>query len=237
MLHIARVQEGEPVLKPMSRGSSLRQRAEVAIRGGIITGEISPGQIYSAPALAKELGVSATPVREAMLDLAAEGLVESVPNRGFRVVPLLDGDLDEITEMRVLLEAPAVAALAARPDVLDEVQLARLRGRADEIERLAGKEDLPTFIDADRAFHLELLGLFGNRRLTDTVERLRNATRRYGMRRLDRGTLEANAHEHHQILDALAAGDRARVQALMEDHVRTNRGVLAGPARTVEPSG
>jgi DNA-binding GntR family transcriptional regulator len=224
------------VLKPMSRGSSLRQRAEVAIRGGIITGEIQPGQIYSAPALAKELGVSATPVREAMLDLAAEGLVESVPNRGFRVVALLDADLDEITEMRVLLEAPTVAALATRLEVLDETELARLRGLADEIERLAGIDDLSTFIDADRNFHLELLRLFGNRRLTDTVERLRNATRRYGMRRLDRGTLEANAQEHHRILDALADGDAPRVQALMEDHVRTNRGVLAGPARTAERS-
>jgi DNA-binding GntR family transcriptional regulator len=224
------------MLEPMSRGSSLRERAEVAIRGGIITGEIQPGQIYSAPALAKQLGVSATPVREAMLDLAAEGLVESVPNRGFRVVPLLDSDLDEITELRVLLEAPTVAALASRPELLDEAQLKRLRRLADEIERLAGKADLPTFIDADRAFHLELLALFGNRRLVESVERLRNATRRYGMRRLDRGTLSANAKEHHRILDALAAGDEAQVRALMEDHVRTNRGILAGPAQAPEGS-
>jgi DNA-binding GntR family transcriptional regulator len=224
------------VLQPMSRGSSLREQAEVAIRGGIITGEIQPGQIYSAPALAKELGVSATPVREAMLDLAAEGLVETVPNRGFRIVPLLDADLDEITEMRVLLEAPTVAALATRPDVLGEAEFTRLRGLADEIERLARGDDLSTFIDTDRLFHLELLGLFGNRRLADTVERLRNATRRYGMRRLDPATLEANAQEHHRILDALAAGDQARVQALMEDHVRTNRGVLAAAARTAKPS-
>lgn len=219
------------MLQPMSRGTSLRQRAEVAIRGGIITGEIQPGQIYSAPALAKQLGVSATPVREAMLDLAAEGLVESVPNRGFRVVPLLDADLDEITDLRVMLEPPAVAALAARREALTEEQLAHLRGVADEIERLVATADLPDFIDADRAFHLELLGLYGNRRLLHMVERLRNSTRRYGMRKLDRQTLAANAQEHHRILDALAAGDPDRVRRLMEDHVRTNRGVLAGPAR------
>ena len=219
------------MLQPMSRGTSLRQRAEVAIRGGIITGDIQPGQIYSAPALAKELGVSATPVREAMLDLAAEGLVESVPNRGFRVVPLLDADLDEITDLRVMLEPPVVAALAARRAALTEEQLARLRGMADEIERLVETADLADFIDADRAFHLELLGLYGNRRLVHMVERLRNATRRYGMRKLNRQTLAANAQEHHWILDALAAGDPDRVRRLMEDHVRTNRGVLAGPAR------
>jgi DNA-binding GntR family transcriptional regulator len=216
------------MLERMSRGSNLRQRAEVAIRGGIITGEIEPGEIYSAPALAKSLGVSATPVREAMLDLAAEGLVESVPNRGFRVVPLLESDLDEITELRVLIEPPAVAALVGRADVLDAAALKRLRSRADEIERLADGADMSAFIDADRTFHLDLLTLYGNRRLTELVERLRNATRRYGLRRLDRDTLAANAQQHHRILDALTEGDEAEVRRLLEEHIRTNRGVLAG---------
>lgn len=218
------------MLQPMSRGSSLRHRAEVAIRGGIITGDIEPGEIYSAPALAKQLGVSATPVREAMLDLAAEGLVESIPNRGFRVVPLLESDLDEISELRVMVEVPATAALASRRDVLDGPTLDALRAKADEIERLAGLGDLAPFIDADRQFHLELLALYGNRRLVEFVERLRNSTRRYGLRRITGDRLAANAQEHHRILDALAAGDEAEVRRLMENHIRSNRSVLAGRA-------
>jgi DNA-binding GntR family transcriptional regulator len=222
------------MLEPVPRASNLRQRAEIAIRGGIITGEIEPGEIYSAPALAKQLGVSATPVREAMLDLAGEGLVESVPNRGFRVVPLLESDLDEITDLRVLIEVPAVAALASRPDTLDADALAHFRSAADEIDRLAEVADLPTFIDADRVFHLELLGLYGNQRLVKMVERLRNSTRRYGLRQLNRATLAANAREHHGILDALAAGDDPEVRRLMEHHVRTNRGILAGRSSVAE---
>ena len=69
--------------------SSLRERAAASIRNGITTGEIRAGELYSVPTLAARLGVSATPVREAMLDLANEGLVEAVRNRGFRVVELV----------------------------------------------------------------------------------------------------------------------------------------------------
>ena len=68
-------------MKRVERAPSLRERAEIAIRGGIITGEIPPGEIFSAPVLAKQLGVSATPVREAMLDLVREGMVEPIANR------------------------------------------------------------------------------------------------------------------------------------------------------------
>src|SRR5919202_296505 len=92
--------------------SSLRERAAEAIRNGITTGEIRAGELYSVPTLAARLGVSATPVREAMLDLANEGLVEAVRNRGFRVVELTDADLDEILEVRVMLEVPAAGRLA-----------------------------------------------------------------------------------------------------------------------------
>jgi DNA-binding GntR family transcriptional regulator len=220
----------------MARGSSLRERAEVAIRGGIITGEIQAGQIYSAPALGKQLGVSATPVREAMLDLANEGLVEAIPNRGFRVVPLLESDLDEITQLRVLLEVPPTVAIAGNDELLTEAMVKRLRAMADEIEKHAMAPDLPAFIDADRKFHLEILALHGNRRLVEHVERLRNATRRYGLRRLDRVALVNSAQRHHVILDALVEGDKERVQTLMDEHIRSNRGVLAGRADDIAPT-
>jgi len=212
----------------MTRAASLRERAEIAIRGGIITGEIQPGQIYSAPALAKQLGVSATPVREAMIDLANDGLVEAVPNRGFRVVELLERDLDEITELRLFVEVPAVAAVAGKRDALTKETTDRLYGLADEMKGHANAANLPDFIEADRQFHAELIGLFGNRKVAELVERLRNATRRYGLRRLDRETLVQSAEAHYRILDAVVEGDQDRVRELMEEHVRSNRGILAG---------
>ncbi len=94
--------------------------AKESIRVRIVTGEFAAGEIYSAPALAAVLGVSATPVREAMLELTADGLVEVVPNRGFRVVEPSQHDLDEIFELRLMLEVPAAERAAergsARPD-------------------------------------------------------------------------------------------------------------------------
>src|SRR3954470_11176919 len=76
---------------------SLREQVSHALRAALIAGELRPGVVYSAPVLAAGFGVSATPVREAMLDLAKEGLVEVVRNKGFRVTELSDRDLDELT--------------------------------------------------------------------------------------------------------------------------------------------
>lgn len=74
--------------------TNLREQAKEVIRAGIIGGELVPGQVYSATTLSGRLGVSQTPVREAMLDLANDGLVEPVRNRGFRVMTVADADLD-----------------------------------------------------------------------------------------------------------------------------------------------
>ena len=82
---------------------SLRDQALRVIREGMVSGELEPGGIYSATALATQLGVSASPVREAMLTLVNQGLMEAVRNRGFRVLPLDDEDRREIYEMRCLL--------------------------------------------------------------------------------------------------------------------------------------
>ncbi|HUC27740.1 MAG TPA: GntR family transcriptional regulator, partial [Streptosporangiaceae bacterium] len=90
------------------RRTSLRDQVLRAIRNGLVTGQIVPGVVYSAAALAAELGVSNSPVREAMLALVDEGLMEVVPNRGYRPVTLSATDTAEIIQLRELLEVPAV---------------------------------------------------------------------------------------------------------------------------------
>ncbi|HVA92494.1 MAG TPA: GntR family transcriptional regulator, partial [Chloroflexota bacterium] len=88
--------------------SSLRARARKAIRGSIVTGEIADGEIYPVSYFTSRLGVSATPIREALFDLAGEGLVEVVRNRGFRVPQLTEQDLDDLYDVRTLLEVPTM---------------------------------------------------------------------------------------------------------------------------------
>jgi DNA-binding GntR family transcriptional regulator len=208
---------------------SLRDQALRVIREGMVSGELAPGEIYSATALANQLGVSASPVREAMLTLINQGLVEAVRNRGFRVVPLDDNDRREIYEMRTLLEIPATAALAGRQEIIENYE--KFRAIASEIVTSARKGDLINYLDADRRFHLGLLEYSNNLRLVTAIDGLRDQTRQYGLREMTKkGTLVASAKEHLPILDALAAGDAEKVRELMQLHLRHIMGDWGDPA-------
>ncbi|MBE1584861.1 GntR family transcriptional regulator [Nonomuraea angiospora] len=204
---------------------SLREQVAHALRAALITGEMRPGVVYSAPVLAAQFGVSATPVREAMLDLAKEGLVEAVRNKGFRVTELSDRDLDELTEIRQLIEVPTVARLAGRAR---EEEFERLRPVAEEIVSAAERGDLLAYVDADLRFHVELLTLAGNVHLVEVVRDLRNRARLYGLSQLrERDVLADSAREHLTLLDALKSGDRQAVQHLMTEHIGHVRGIWA----------
>jgi DNA-binding GntR family transcriptional regulator len=212
-------------LSPITQ-SSLREEARRSIRAGLITGEIATGEIYSAPALAKQLGVSATPVREALLDLASEGLVESVRNRGFRVLELDDHDLDEIFELRTLLEVPCAGRVAGR---LTQPEIARLELGVQRLERAAESGDLAAYLTADHDFHTGLLEPLGNKRLLDLVLRLRNQQRLYGLPRLVRSAaFMETALEHRAVFDAVVAGNAERAELLMRQHLSHTRGIWAG---------
>jgi DNA-binding GntR family transcriptional regulator len=206
--------------------TSLRHQVAIAIRAAVITGEIEAGHIYSAPSLAARFGVSATPVREAMLDLVSEGLAEPVRNRGFRIIEATAADLDEIFELRLLLEVPTLGRLAGSIRRQDAERYAVL---AADIVSAAEDGDLPRFLDSDRRFHLGLLGLLGNQRLVDFVDRLRLQSRLPGLDLLAAsGALVVTAHEHVEIVDALVDGTSKKVERLMTRHLRHTRGVWAG---------
>jgi DNA-binding GntR family transcriptional regulator len=186
---------------------------------------MTPGITYSAPALAQEFGVSATPVREAMVDLCSEGLIETVRNKGYRVTEVSDRDLDDITDLRLMIEPTASrrAVAAATPQ-----DIARLRELADRIVDGARQGDLIQYLDADRDFHLTLLGLSGNKRIVKTVAELRAQTRLYGLARLAQSEkLESSAAEHHVIVDRLAAGDGPGIEAIIVRHIGHVRGKWA----------
>lgn len=196
---------------------SLRRQIADALRAAMITGRMRPGVVYSAPALAEEFGVSATPVREAMIDLVKDEMIEAVRNRGFRVVPLSSRDLDELIELRELLEVPAVIALAG---AVPEEAAERLRALADEIVAEAEKGDLLRYVDADRRFHTELLALQGNQTLVRMIVQLRNRSRLYGLADLaGRSELVAAAAEHGALLDALVGGDAEGAEKIMRRHL------------------
>jgi DNA-binding GntR family transcriptional regulator len=206
--------------------TSLREQAAQVIRASILANELQAGEIYSATVLAQRLGVSPTPVREAMLDLANGGLVEPVRNRGFRILSPDERDLDEISELRLMLEPPAMREVSARAT---DGQLEELDSVVTAIEERADAADVAGFLVADREFHLGLLEILGNGRLVRLVAQLRDQTRLAGITELAReGNLTASAREHRDILDALRARDADRADQLMRKHLVHTRGIWAG---------
>jgi DNA-binding GntR family transcriptional regulator len=163
-----------------------------------------------------------------MLDLANEGLVEAVRNRGFRVLPLTEDDLDEIFQLRLLLEVPAMQRVAGIASTLPQSTKETFGAIADEIDEHARAGDLAAFLEADRRFHVGLIALLGNRRLADLVGRLRDHSRLPGLRELARQDLMSSAAEHRGILQAALAGDKRKVKALMQEHIGHTRGIWAG---------
>lgn len=207
------------------RRSSYRERVADALRAALIAGELRPGEVYSAPSLAARFGVSATPVREAMLDLAKEGLVDTVPNKGFRVTAVSDRQLDEYTHIRALIEIPTVVELAR---TADRVSLEALRPAAREIVTAAVAGDLIAYVEADTRFHLGLLALAGNAHLVEVVADLRGRSRLYGLTALvEAGRLLASAEEHLELLDALLERDDKAVHAIMTRHLGHVRSLWA----------
>lgn len=208
---------------------SLREQVTRALRAAIIAGELVPGEVYSAPVLGERFGVSATPVREAMLDLVRENLVETVPNKGYRVTVVGDGDLDDITELRLLIE-PVLTAKAT--PLIPAADFPALRELADAIVDGAAAGDLIAYTEADRAFHLALLSYAGNGRACTAIGELRANTRLFGLASLaERGLLADSAREHHTILDAVEARDSVRVKQLMRAHISQTRGSWAHPGK------
>ncbi|MFF7948267.1 GntR family transcriptional regulator [Streptomyces griseorubiginosus] len=217
---------GAPALPVLGgKKSSYRERVADALRAALIAGELLPGQVYSAPALATRFGVSATPVREAMLDLVKEGLVDTVPNKGFRVTEVSERQLDEYTHIRSLIEIPTVVELAT---TADPVSLEALRPAALEIVQAADSGDLIAYVEADTRFHLGLLALAGNAHLVEVVGDLRKRSRLYGLTPLVKsGRLLASAEEHLELLDALVARDVEGVRGVMTRHIGHVRGLWA----------
>ncbi|MGW3494370.1 GntR family transcriptional regulator [Streptomyces sp. NPDC001020] len=204
--------------RPVVQRASVRRQVLDALRAALVAGELEPGEVYSAPALGERFGVSATPVREAMQQLAQEGAVEVVPNRGFRVVVRGARELAELAEVRALVEVPVMLRLARTVPV---EHWAELRPLAEATVLAASLGCPATYAESDRAFHRAVLILAGNEQLARVAEDLHRRAQwplLGGQVSRDRTDLLADASEHVALLDALAARDLAVVQSLVREH-------------------
>ncbi|MEU5400392.1 GntR family transcriptional regulator [Streptomyces sp. NPDC005963] len=199
------------------RRHSVRGQILQALRTALVDGGLTPGEVYSAPVLAERFGVSATPVREAMQRLAAEGTVEVVPNRGFRITVRTPRELAELAEVRALIEIPVMLRLAR---TVPSARWVELRPLAEATVAAAAVGDRARYAESDRAFHRALLSLAGNDQLVGVAEDLhrRSQWSLTGGAIARPAELMADAAEHMALLEALAAQDLAVVSTLVRDH-------------------
>jgi DNA-binding GntR family transcriptional regulator len=192
-------------------------RVYATLRGRILSGELTSGTQLSIYRLADELGVSRTPVREAVLRLADNGLLTVERNRGITIGTTSLRDIREIFEYRLMIEVPAVTIAAVRGTT--EFR-ARIRELADEMDAAVDAADRPRFIAADRAFHAEITRQLNNPRLSSALSGLRDATKLGWAAAGDaaRPIADVNA-EHRPIIEAIAARDSRAAADAMEEHL------------------
>lgn len=191
-----------PVPNKISRASDAYARLKDEIR----TNRMPPGFQTTEPEIALHLGMSRTPVREALIRLESEGLVELIPRRGARVLPINVYDMKEIYEILTSLEPDVAANLAAKKPT--EAELRPLEKATADMETALEQGDLDAWADADDRFHHHMLDLHGNRRLQEFVLELNDQAHRTRIvtLRLRDKPVKSN-QEHREILEHIRNGN------------------------------
>lgn len=193
----------------------LRDEAYDVLRAAIVSGELAPGQVVRDGELAEQVGLSRTPVREALARLTDEGLVESKPNAYTRVTPLSRRDC---TEAFVLLRALHVLAVReAVPRLTDDDIVAMRNANADFAAALAAN-DVEAALAADDELHGVVVSATDNRTLATTLDRLVLRIRRLERLRFASLPGRASVRLHDRIITACASGDVERAAALTHDN-------------------
>lgn len=197
------------------------------IRRRILDNTYPPGHRALESALADELGISRTPVREALVRLANEGLVEVIPRHGMRVLPVLPVDMSEIYVVLTALESAAAEILAQRRPTAAELK--PLEDATRDMTRALKADDLDAWARADERFHQGLVELAGNKTLMDAVQRVGDRVHRARMFTLRlRPKPIRSTQEHTALLDRIRAGDAAGAIAVNRAHrERASRELIA----------
>ena len=209
--------------KKVSRVDDAHER----LRKEILENRLPPGFQAPESEIALRLGMSRTPVREALLKLESEGLVELIPRRGARILPVSTDDMREIYEILTALEAEAAALLATKQ--LSKKKLQGLEKACDEMEKALAKNDLESWASADSQFHRRLLELHGNKRLSSFVKTMWDQAHRARMITLRlRETPTVSTQEHREILTCIQQGNAEKARKAFRKHrERTAKELLA----------
>ena len=191
------------------------------LRKAILKGELKPGERLMEIALAERLGVSRTPVREAMRKLELVGLVVMIPRRGAQVANITEKDLNDVLEVRIALENLSIENACAR---MTEEQLAELKKAGRYFEETIKEGNLVKLAEADVAFHEVIYKASDNRRLNQVLNNLREQIYRYRVEYLkEEETRNVLVKEHEEIYEAIKNRDVKKAQEISFRHIENQR--------------
>ncbi|MGI6070198.1 MAG: GntR family transcriptional regulator [Blautia sp.] len=208
----------------------LRDVVFQTLREAILRGELKPGERLMEIALAERLGVSRTPIREAIRKLELEGLVIMIPRRGAQVAKITEKDLTDVLEVRIGLENMVIEK-ACR--LMTEEQLDRLEEAEQNFEKAMQDGDLKKLAVADESFHNLIYEACDNRRLLQMLSNLREQLYRYRVEYLkDEETRNLLVEEHRAIYDAIRSRDIEGAKEHAFVHVDNQRKAILHSIRT-----
>lgn len=204
--------------------TSGRDKAYAFLKENVLADPDRQGEFLSEQELADRIGVSRTPIREALLLLAAEDLVRLVPKRGAQVVPLSGREITELMELRGIVERYSAERVIAG----GKAPVSELTALLDRQRTLSGAEHAKEFIAVDHLFHATIVAAAGNALLDRHYDGLRSRQIRAGVVALfnQHGRQESVLHEHQAILDAIASGDRQAACTAIDSHLESTLKVL-----------
>ncbi|MGW6915655.1 GntR family transcriptional regulator [Kitasatospora sp. NPDC054939] len=205
--------------RPVIQRNSLREQIAGALREEMMAGRLAAGRNFTVKEIAELYGVSATPAREALVDLAAQGLLRAEHHRGFTVPEFGWDDFLEIFETRVLITDAFFRQLTLRPELPDATRLPSLRRRADAAVRAARAGNLDVMVGCDRRFWQGVAGLTGNRRIADHLDWLRVQSWMYAAPLLRAMPLAGVCWTGHlDLVDAIEARDAATAKRILDEY-------------------
>lgn len=195
----------------------LREIVFETMREAIISGQLKPGERLMEVQLAEEMGVSRTPVREAIRKLELEGFVVMVPRKGAYVADISTKDIADVFEIRAALEALAAGLAAER--ITDE-ELEELQRTLVKVSKSAESHDLENLIQVDTEFHDVLYKASRNERLVQIISNLREQIQRFRSTTLAApGRMKDALEEHKKIVDAISERNVALAAQLAQEHI------------------
>ena len=208
---------------------SMTSQLIVRFRDRILSGAYAPGSALRQDSLAAEFGTSKIPVREALVQLQSEGLVDIFPNRGFQVRPLASAELDEVFRLRLQIEPIAVARGATLAAAADH---AAARAALEQLNDATAAGEFGSSGQLNRAFHLLLAVPRLQPVAAEILSRLHTLAQRYVQAHLrPEGRAKRATREHAALLRAWSAGKSREARALMHAHIKSTRDDLKGRLR------